>query len=318
MKVKQKIVMTGATSKFGRLIVPLLEKKYDLTLITRNKANALNLLKTKSKIVELDLENATLSELEKVLFGATCVVNIAGLVDFTASKEKLTSSNVTTTRKLVKACELTKVKNFVHCSSIAIYKFSGSETVNENTTRNPRNDYGKSKLEGEEAVTQSKLNWICLRPGIVYGPHFTKEIETLVKLAKNKRLKLIGKGTNYLPLVYESDVAQAFATAVGLLENGKVKNESINLIGDEKTQKECFEILLKELKIDYELKSMPVLVALNVVKLLKTIGASKSLDPEILKVLSLDRKFENTKAKRVLKIKFTPVDEGIKKTLQAF
>lgn len=317
-KTRKKVVITGATSKFGRLVVPMLEKNYDLTLVTRNASKAKQMLHTKSKIVEIDLENATKQDLLPIVRGADCVVNIAGLVDFTASKEKLFKANAYATQILVDACLDVNVKNFVHCSSIAIYSFKGTEKINEESKTSPRNAYGQSKLAGELAVTNSTLNWISLRPGIIYGPNFKTEVEFLVKMAKNKRLKLIGKGENHVPLVYETDVAYAFAKSVDLLLTSKVRNEAINLVADQNTQRECFEILLKELGMtNFELKSMPLIVILNLAKLLKTIGAGGSLiDPEVMRVLSLDRKFDNSKAKKLLGVKFTNSEEGIKKTLK--
>lgn len=74
------------------------------------------------------------------------------------------------TAELVYAIEQSKIKNFVHVSSTAVYG-SSTEPINESVAPAPVNFYGVAKLRGEEHVRRlgDKIQTHILRCGNVYG-----------------------------------------------------------------------------------------------------------------------------------------------------
>jgi nucleoside-diphosphate-sugar epimerase len=65
------------------------------------------------------------------------------------------------------------VKRFVHVTSTRVYGYYRGSPFTEESPRNPRDDYGKSKKMGEDIVFERMkegLPAIIARPCIVYGP----------------------------------------------------------------------------------------------------------------------------------------------------
>ncbi len=304
---KWKVVVTGASSKLAHSLLPLLVKKYNLVLLVRDKNKAKLARLPVGKVVEIDLETASIADLRGVVRGADAIVNLAGLVDFTAPQDKLFAVNAQATCKLVTACEIEKVLNFVHCSSISVY---GLPPVNatENAPLRPVTNYGKSKLVGEQCVKRSKLNWIALRPGVIYGPNYLADFRVLTKLLEKHRAAIIGKGDNHLPLVYETDVASAFALALDSLRRGnkKVFRQCFTIVSSpQPTQLQCYTAVKKVFGLAIPERYVSINVAslmLNAYTAVSAIlgGNKRTLSYDVLQVLAMNRLFDCSKAEKLL------------------
>jgi nucleoside-diphosphate-sugar epimerase len=81
--------------------------------------------------------------------------------------------NVDGTLVLARACRQAGVRRFVFVSSIAVYG-RAADRVDEHTPTRCEDDYGRSKLEAEDALraelSGSETDWCILRPPAVYGP----------------------------------------------------------------------------------------------------------------------------------------------------
>lgn len=75
------------------------------------------------------------------------------------------------TAELTYAIEESNVQKFIHVSSISVYGSSLSGSLTEESTLNPRTNYGISKMRGEAFVERliPKLDTYILRCGNVYG-----------------------------------------------------------------------------------------------------------------------------------------------------
>lgn len=304
-KSRWKVVITGASSKLAHSLLPLLAGKYELVMLVRDQ-NKVKL--PRGKVIEIDLEQASVEDLRAVVRSCDAVVNLAGLVDFTASKEKLFAVNAAATCKLVKACEAEKVLNFVHCSSISVYGLPSANTT-EDASLQPVTDYGKSKLAGERCVTVSKLKWVSLRPGIIYGQNYLTEFQVLKKLMQKNRAAIIGSGENHLPLVFQIDVGKAFALALAALRRGekKVLHQCFTIVAEpQPTQLECYATVKKVFGFPTPHRRVSPRLASILLKgyglLSKVLGKSqRNFSYEVLQVLAMDRKFDCSKAAKILK-----------------
>jgi uncharacterized protein YbjT (DUF2867 family) len=90
-----------------------------------------------------------------ILSGIGAVVNCAGALQ-DSSRDDLAGVHVTGLASLISACERCGVLTFVHISAAGV-----SETV--------CSDFSRTKLQGDELLMRSSLNWVILRPSVVIG-----------------------------------------------------------------------------------------------------------------------------------------------------
>jgi len=98
--------------------------------------------------------------------------------------------NVKGTQQLAKAAIKHQVKRFIYMSTI---KVIGEKTIEaplraEDQPR-PTDAYSLSKLQGEmilqEEAKRSGMEWVIIRPPLIYGPGVKGNFERLIKLAKS-------------------------------------------------------------------------------------------------------------------------------------
>jgi nucleoside-diphosphate-sugar epimerase len=126
---------------------------------------------------------------DRALQGVNAIVHLASRVHVmreTASDPlaAFREVNVAGTRRLAEAAIHAGVKRFVFVSSI---KVNGERTTDrpfdENSPAAPRDAYGQSKLEAEEALrAMRELDVVIVRPPVVYGPGVKGNILRLMKL----------------------------------------------------------------------------------------------------------------------------------------
>ena len=120
-------------------------------------------------------------------------------------------------QNLINACKRKNVRRFVFISSVAASEDGGA--------------YGLSKLESEDRVCESGLQWIILRPSEVYGPQMKEGIGELISWVKNlKFIPIVGDGSYCMSPVYIDDVVEAIAQIV---VNPDLINQKLNLCGPE-------------------------------------------------------------------------------------
>jgi len=144
------------------------------------------------------------------LDGANYVVHCAGLIT-AASRAAYDAVNVVATAALASAARDAGVERFVLMSSIA--------------AREPGlSDYGASKRSGEIELRQNAdpMQWIILRPPVVYGPGDRGTLP-LIKQLTRKTAHIPGNPKTRLSLIYVADLAEAVAVLVqGPFQGGEI------------------------------------------------------------------------------------------------
>ncbi len=307
MEKNMKILVTGATGRLGRAFVSIFSRKHPgarLRLVVRYKSR-LEIVPKNSEVVEADLS--------KELPAGLCsrvdtVVHFAALVDASAPESELMLQNFEATKKLIDAAKSVGVKRFIFCSSISVFRDTSS------------NAYGRSKLLAEEYLKKSGIEYVILRPAIIYGPGFREGFEQVISGIKKGKMAIIGSGENHIPLVHVDDVVQAFTLA---LEKEEVKNEDFDIVGDEKpTQAELFALVAKKLGLKPPSRKMPKSIAYLLVGIDELKARITKQKPKMLRdyvdILAEDRIHSNEKAKKLLG--FSPrvtVEQGIGEFVQS-
>ena len=156
-----KILITGATGFIGKELVKSIKKK--IWCLVRKKKN----FPEKSvRSIMCDLNDR--EKLLKCVNGFDVVVHLAGIVN-ASSDQEFYNKNVLLTENLLDACKANKVKRFIFISTaVVISKVQGP--------------YSRSKIAAEELVRKSGIEYVILRPSVVYGKEDEKNIGGLIKM----------------------------------------------------------------------------------------------------------------------------------------
>jgi nucleoside-diphosphate-sugar epimerase len=180
-----RVLITGATGFIGRGLVPALSAAgYRVRAATRGFAP-----------MPAEVESAVVGDLRKPINLAEAmrdvdfVVHSAGLAHATAGLDEETyrEINAGVTAILARAAQQAGVKRFVLLSSIRAQ--TGPEAdgvVTEATPARPSDAYGRSKLEGEEVLSESGIPAVVLRPVLVHGPGMRFNMAALMALARSR------------------------------------------------------------------------------------------------------------------------------------
>lgn len=114
--------------------------------------------------------------------------------------------NVDGTRNIIESAISAKVKKVIHGSTIGVYGIVDG-LIDEDTSCEPENIYGKTKYEGEKlALSYSeKIPLTVVRIPEVYGPG-DRRLLKLFKMVQKNKFFMIGSGENLHHLIYVDDL----------------------------------------------------------------------------------------------------------------
>jgi uncharacterized protein YbjT (DUF2867 family) len=146
------IAVVGATGFVGSHLVPhLVASGHRVIAISRDGRR----LPEWTADVEARAADITTGDLEAALAGADAVVHLAAIPRETGGR-RFDDVNVRGTQRVVAAAESIGVRRFVHLSVLGV-------------ADDPKLAYLYSKWRGEEAVRASHLEWVVLRPSLMFG-----------------------------------------------------------------------------------------------------------------------------------------------------
>jgi nucleoside-diphosphate-sugar epimerase len=207
-----KILLTGASSGIGTLLIKRLLDCADLEVKAMIHRSFVNI--SGCEVRQGDLNNPDL--LNRAVDGVDTVIHMAALTSSVQESEYF-RVNVTGTQNLMDACVLKGVNRIIYISSRAASPDGGG--------------YSRSKLEAEECIKNSGLQWLILRPSEVYGQGAGDTINQLIQWVQRYPLvPVVGKGQAKLSPVYIDDVLSAMERTI--LDN-ELEGETILLAGPE-------------------------------------------------------------------------------------
>jgi nucleoside-diphosphate-sugar epimerase len=177
------IALTGATGFIGRhLLRELPRRGYRVQVLLRRPSE---LPEGASGAIIGDL--AAPQNMAAALRGVDAVVHSAGLAHAMSGhpEDDYRVLNTEATVGLARAAERAGAKRFVFLSSIRAQSGPVSETVlTEDVPAQPTDPYGRSKLAAEEGLATLAIDWVALRPVLVYGPGVKGNMAALLRLAQ--------------------------------------------------------------------------------------------------------------------------------------
>ena len=194
--MSRRVAITGASGFIGSSVAAALGARGDVAVPVRRP-------------YDLDTLTATFR-------GVDVVIHLAGVVS-AVREEDFYTANVDATRIVARAAH-DAGKRLVHISSLAAAgPAPASAPRSESDPPAPITTYGRSKLEGERAVAfesaPTGLDWIILRPGVVYGPR-DNAMRPLFASARHGLLPLVGSPTAAYTFIFIDDAVAAILAAI--------------------------------------------------------------------------------------------------------
>lgn len=217
------MLVTGASGFIGGRIVQMLQGRGSSVRAMCRPSSNRSHLPPETEWVTGDIRDP--DDVRRAVEGCSRVFHCAGFVGPTHYRlSDFEEINVSGTRNVMHAAATAGVRRVVHTSSIAALGGGNGQLVDESFGANDRmTGYALSKRRSEavalESVSQG-LEVVVINPGVVYGPrdrYFGRFIEMQIK----GRLKLIAFPQRSICLAYIDDVAAAQLAAMEQGESGQ-------------------------------------------------------------------------------------------------
>ncbi len=285
-----KVLVTGSSGMVGKEVIAELKEK-------------------KHQSVEFDKENGgdilDDKKLNEKMNGVDTIIHLAGIID--EKNPKLWEVNVTGTNKVLNAAIKSKVKKIIFASSTAVYG-NTKNALNENTRINPKNNYEKSKAEGEKIIlgAKNKITVCVIRSAMVFGAN--EYWKKMIKMLE-KKYPLPCSGENHYQIIYSKEIARALITVMEKGKNGEIYLAA----GEEKpTLNEFCEMIQEEMGLEKRVKHIPSWLGI----LLGKIFGIKLLTSENIRHISKERNYDTTKIQKLGWKQNTSLKEAIKIVIQ--
>ena len=181
MTTSRRVLITGATGFLGRGLVPALSAAgYVVRAATRTPQVVPD---AAEGVIVGDLRVST--NLSAALADVEAVVHLAGMPPGPESAEATPyrDNNFLSTQRLAESAARAGVKRFIYLSSVRAQAGPTSDRIiTEDLTAAPTDAYGRSKLEAEQAVAESGVPAVILRPALVHGPGMRFNMATLLRV----------------------------------------------------------------------------------------------------------------------------------------
>jgi nucleoside-diphosphate-sugar epimerase len=178
------LALTGATGFIGQhLLVELPKRGYRLRVLLRRPTR-----------MPMSIASAVIGDLARpqnmsaALEGVDAVLHSAGLAHTMSGvpEDDYRVLNTEATIALARAARRAGAKRFVFLSSIRAQCGAAADGVlTESDEPRPTDAYGKSKLAAEHGLAELDLDWVSLRPVLVYGPGVKGNMAQLMRLARS-------------------------------------------------------------------------------------------------------------------------------------
>ncbi|HEX2727834.1 MAG TPA: NAD-dependent epimerase/dehydratase family protein [Beijerinckiaceae bacterium] len=177
------IALTGATGFIGRHLLRELPKRgYRMRVLLRRPTM---LPSEASGAVVGDL--AAPRNMANALADVDAVIHSAGLAHAMSGlpEDDYRAINTDATIGLARAAARAGARRFVFLSSIRAQSGPvASSVLTEDLPPEPTDMYGRSKLDAERGLAETAIDWVALRPVLVYGPGVKGNMAALLRLAQ--------------------------------------------------------------------------------------------------------------------------------------
>jgi nucleoside-diphosphate-sugar epimerase len=228
--------------------------------------------------------------------------------------KRLWHANVDGTENVCQYALKNNINKIIFISSNCLWAKNFDEPVTETETPNPVEIYGKSKLEGERILLshKDKINSIIFRSPTIMDEGRLGLLGILFEfIDENRKLPMVGDGSNRYQFIYAKDLAKAFELAL------RADYTEIFNIGadDVKSFNEVYEFVIKKSGSKSRLCHFPKAPMIWAMKICFWLGISP-LGPYQYKMIASNFIFDTAKIKE--KLGFKPTLKNEEMLLRAY
>ena len=205
------VAVVGATGFVGRSVVHRLTTSgHSVVAISRTGRR---LAEWPATVTTRAADVETGRNLGNALDGADAIVHLVAIPRESKGR-RMEVVNAEGTRRVVEAADTAGVRRFVHLSALGVVD-------------DPKLGFLSTKWRGEQAVRGSGLDWVVLRPSLLFGPGdgFFRLVRTTLKWWSPGIVAIPGRGdTRFQPLAVD-DLAMAVVISVVDPERSRTVHE---------------------------------------------------------------------------------------------
>lgn len=276
----KRYVVTGGGGFVGKALCKALRARGH-EVLSLARGNYPELVQLGISCAQIDI-GAPGSSWHELLQGYDGVFHTAAKVDMWGRRGDFYRTNVVGTRNILDACRAVGIHNVVFTSSPSVIH-DGNDLIGvDESYPYPKHFdayYPETKAIAEREVLAanngSELKTVALRPHLIWGPHDTNLIPTIVARGRSGKLKQIGEGLNRVDLTFIDDCVNAHILAMEALERGdhnvcgKVYFISQ---GDPVSMWEWINQVLEKHNVPIVTRSIPKRVALLAARILESLA----------------------------------------------
>ncbi|MDX2109246.1 MAG: NAD-dependent epimerase/dehydratase family protein [Verrucomicrobiota bacterium] len=219
-----KVLVTGGGGFLGRHIVDLLLKRGDMVRILGRSPQP-DLVARGVRVVQGDVSD--FAAVEAAAKDSDAVFHVAAKAGVWGAQADYFNANVFGTRNVIEACRRHSVRYLVHTSTPSVV-FNGHsfQCADESLPYGTQFlcHYAATKAQAERealAAHQPKRLDICaLRPHLIWGVGDPHLLPRVIHQAKQRRLRIVGAGTNRVDITHVANAAAAHLAALDALKRG--------------------------------------------------------------------------------------------------
>jgi len=231
-------LVTGGTGLLGSHIAEQLHRRGRKVRALCRQGGDVRFLRTLgAEIVEGDVTDET--ALRRACAGVEVIYHAAARVGDWGPWADFVKVSIHGTQKLLDAAAATKVRRFLHISSVSVYGqvngegkvFDESAPIGANLHR--WSYYTRAKVEAEHRVWAAhragRISATVIRPSWLYGPRDRATLPRIIDSIRTRKAKIVGDGKNRLNVVHAGNVAEA---AILAAETDRAVGEAYNCCHD--------------------------------------------------------------------------------------
>lgn len=212
-----RVVVTGASGFIGRSVVARLTSE-PIAVRAVSYAHPDQLAAVGAEHVSGDLREPGFADI--ITSDADIVIHLAGLAHVSATADDYQELNVKATARLAEAAAKNKVRGFMFASTVSVYGAYHNDVVTEERRCKPVTDYGRSKLQAENVISELAANVdmsvVVLRLSTAYGAGDPGNVSRLIKSVQRFGPIVVGRGTNLKSLTYVDNIAELIVRLAGM------------------------------------------------------------------------------------------------------
>jgi nucleoside-diphosphate-sugar epimerase len=263
-------LVTGGSGYFGCLLVELLRKR-------GYRVSVFDLVDVEERAPDVAFVRGDIRDLQAIMRaceGVDVVHHNVAQVPLAKDRALFFTVNVTGTENLLHAAQDQGVAKVVLVSSSAVYGVPSKNPVDDTVVPNPREAYGRAKLDAEHAAAryvERGADVSIIRPRTILGHGRLGIFQILFEWVRTGRpLYVLGRGDNRYQFIHADDLADACIRA------GEHAGPDTFNIGAERfgTMRQALEALVRHAGTRSRVRSLPMAPAVRLMELTSKLGLS--------------------------------------------